>query len=199
MIFTAQSDDGERPTCVRGQKSRLLRGRRKRGKIEIFPSYLKPVAPQRPSGTDLNYWAQSTGFSATQVLLLQGRSPAKNRRSEGPPSRSTQLNFHPYKLGSRSITLGGAATASQPSNLLPLARSTKSQGRFAPSPLPLPCCSSVARSLRHSVHRARPSLPAPSDLSVDHAFNCNLQGPETLHVDRDHGNLCASCWHEPYE
>jgi hypothetical protein len=48
-------------------------------------------------------------------------------------------------------------------------------------------------------HRAPSVFTAPSDLGVDRGYDFDLQGPETLHVDRDHGNLCATCWHEPYE
>lgn len=73
-----------------------------------------------------------------------------------PPEHTTQL--HPYKLGTPSVLSLEPQTHPTSSRSL---RAPRNKGRFAPSTHPLPCCSSVARSLRRPPIAPRPSLPPP--------------------------------------
>jgi hypothetical protein len=134
-------------------------------------------------------------YSASTAGCNRGGVPLKIGRSE----RNTSTQLTAVQTWNSSVLSRRAATSPSLS-LQPPHPHPHPQPRTVCSITTLPLVLLECRALSSTpVHRTRPSLPASSDLGVDRGSNCDLQGLETLHVDRDHGNLCATCWHEPYE
>lgn len=199
MMLTAQSDDGQWcPTACaarnHGCRGAGGKGVKSRSSLRISSWHLPSVRPALTLITGRSRRA----FQLLRFGCCRGGVPLKIGGARGRQQKhTTQLpSLQTWKPFSHSWRSRKNQPALQP----PPARSLHGKARTVrpfttPPPVLLKC-----RALPSTpIHRARPSLPAPSDLGVDHASICNLQGPETLHVDRDHGILCATCWHEPYE